>query len=270
MKQIDNAAKEAETAQIVLPDDPSVNLVAGCTLLAQGKPKQAFMPLVTGLEKDPYNFKFYLPLAHAAIDSNVANWTQYGLAASERSYKMGKSREANLLFSRALIAYGRPQEAIGNLTPLIAKGSKDAEALYLTGLALVSAGQKEEGKRTMDDALKIDPAVAKKVTIPPAGPSVPSGRSSRQRPGTPMRSAVPAAAAPSMPATSPPSAAQPGSENTGTTAAAQKPGNAPVNEPSATATKPPDAQPTKPGTTTSAAPPAATPTKFAHPPESKH
>jgi len=165
MNRSADALRLAQEAQRIHPNDPTLHLIVGKSFLDKKGYMVAFMQLQAGLEDDPSNKEFLVPVAEAAFGSGQPQWLRYGLGAAARAYFDDKSRNNTLLYARGLVELGVPKEALKALEPLLKSEKPDAEADYIASVAQENAGNAKEAATLKATALKLDPNVGNKVPI---------------------------------------------------------------------------------------------------------
>jgi tetratricopeptide (TPR) repeat protein len=173
--QFDQAVALAQKAQIGLPDDPELHLIVGKGQLKKKSFKEAFLQLAAGLEQDRENQEFYLPLAEAALDSEVTTWYKYALSTAQRAFAIKNTRDSALLFARAALATGKPGMAIRALAKYSGEQNNDAVCTYVSAVAMHSMSGPDQSKAEAirARALRLDPNVAQKVKLYIAPSSIP-------------------------------------------------------------------------------------------------
>jgi tetratricopeptide (TPR) repeat protein len=195
--QIEDYAKAITSLQNVLaknPNDAEATYTLGRSYLEIEDFKNAIMQYQKALTLDPTKSSWMYELALQLYNSNdYQNAKKYFVMAGEAGYPKSNDfyenlgfayistgdvenglKNVNMVLSRkpnnkellndiaqALYKAKHYEEALGFYQKLLELNTKDANSLYMAGITFQKMGQKERGVAMCDEAIKIDPALAK-------------------------------------------------------------------------------------------------------------
>ena len=176
------------------PKDAEATYTLGRCYLEIEDTKNAVLQYQKALALDPTKNVWMYELALQLYNSNdFANAKKYFIMAGDAGYQKSNDYYENLGFAcintgdvetgmkylqtvlqrkpnnkellndvaQALYTAKRYEDALGYYQKLLELNAKDASSLYMAGMAFQKMGQKEKGVALCDEAIKVDPSLAK-------------------------------------------------------------------------------------------------------------
>ncbi|MDR3617638.1 MAG: tetratricopeptide repeat protein [Candidatus Obscuribacterales bacterium] len=179
------AQKYVTPALAVFPGSSNLHLYAGQALLGQYQFLSALQEIQTAYTLEPNNPWVLEPLIEAMLDVGGRQYVQTAASLARKAMAVMLTPKSKLLFARAAIDLGRFAQAIPKIQIVLHEEPKNAEAMYLMGVATHMAGNEKMALDWRKKALAQDPNIEKAIVFhleleepAPTKPQAPAAKTS--------------------------------------------------------------------------------------------
>ncbi len=150
----EDAVEDFEAAVRVNPDWDEAWLALGVARRADGEPALAIKALSEAIRLNPRMGAAYFDRAQAYA---IINEPENSIDDLESALKVDPGNEAALMLHARLILQSRPEDAVADLTHLIARNQNNVDAWLLRGFARQAAGDIDRAIADMNIACRLKP-----------------------------------------------------------------------------------------------------------------